>query len=359
MSQRYPGGFITKTPTAPTSSAAPGIWTVDQAMQNQKAGNWPSPPSPYIEDWFSTYLYTGNGSTQTITNGIDLSTKGGLVWMKWRSGVLGSADHALYDTSRGVQKRLSSNLTAAEATNSGVTAFGTTGFTLGSAGTENSNNALYASWTFAERQKFFDVVTYTGNATAGRTVAHNLGSAPGCIIIKSTDNVSVWYVYHRSVGNTGILQLQDTAATATSSTYWNNTDPTSSVFTLGGGGINASGATYVAYLFAHDAGGFGLTGSDNVISCGSYVGNASTTGPVVTLGYEPQWVMIKNTGASLGDWNMADIMRGMGVNDTTTSNTQRLRANLSNVEANSGWISPTATGFQIIGPNASPVGIEV
>ena len=153
----------------------------------------------YIEDVFSTYLYTGTGANLTITNNIDLSTKGGLTWIKGRSGATG---HRLTDTARGVTKSLESNSTAAEVTEStGLTAFGTTGFTIGADADYNTSAATYASWTFREQAKFFDVVTYTGNGTAGRTVAHNLGSVPGCIIVKCTslggDN---WSVYHRSLG---------------------------------------------------------------------------------------------------------------------------------------------------------------
>jgi hypothetical protein len=344
MSQKYPGGFITKTPTAPTSSAAPGIWTLDQAMQNQKAGNWPSPPSPYIEDWFSTYLYTGNSSTQTITNGINLSANGGLVWIKNRTGAI---SHALIDTARGGSQVLSSNADSAQADYSpqGISAFNSSGFTVnGAATTINSSSYTYASWTFAERQKFFDIVTYTGNGSAPRNIAHNLGSVPGCIMIKRTDTTSTWTVYHSGIGNTKALFLNADSAADTNSAYWNNTTPTSTVFTLGGtfSDINASGGTYVAYLFAHDAGGFGASGSDNVISCGSYTGNGSATGPVVTLGYEPQWVMVKRATVSTGTWEMYDSMRGFTMGADAV-----LRANTSGAEFSLQRINPTSTGFQL------------
>jgi hypothetical protein len=110
MSTKYPGGFITKSPVAPTTSAASGIWTLDQQQQAQKAGTWPSPPI-FIEDLFSTYLYTGNGSTQTITNGIDLSGKGGMVWAKNRTSI---QSHEIADTVRGYDKSLRPNATIAE-----------------------------------------------------------------------------------------------------------------------------------------------------------------------------------------------------------------------------------------------------
>ena len=138
----------------------------------------------YIEDVFSTYLYTGNGSTQTITNGIDLSGKGGLVWMKGRSG---ATDHALYDTARGATKDLVSNSTAAETTQAtGLTAFSGTGFSIGALAKLNTSSATYASWTFRKQAKFFDVVTWTGDGSFPRVISHALGAVPGCIIVKKT-----------------------------------------------------------------------------------------------------------------------------------------------------------------------------
>ena len=302
----------------------------------------------YIEQIFSTYLYTGNGSTQTITNGIDLSTKGGLVWQKTRDG--GTTIHVLCDTARGVNDVLQSNDTSGSINNGGtdaVYAYNANGFSTGTVnGTAiNLNNRTAVSWTFRKQLKFFDVVTYTGNSTAGRAISHNLGSVPGCIIVKATNGTSSWFVYHQSLGNTSALFLQATNAAATSSAYWNNTSPTSTEFTLGGGSTNTDTVTYVAYLFAHNAGGFGLTGTDNVISCGSYTGNGSATGPVVTLGYEAQFVMIKRATGGAGSWLMHDVMRGMSVG----GNTATLYANLNIAEQDSGVsrVQPTATGFQI------------
>ena len=298
----------------------------------------------YIEDVFNVWLYTGNGSTQTITNGIDLSGKGGLVWRQGRSAATGGM---LIDTARGIGSYLISYSTDAAQTGSNwIDSFNSNGFTMNSS--SFNGGATYASWTFRKQPKFFDVVTYTGNGTAGRTVAHNLGSVPGCMIVKRTDASNGWAVYHRSMNASPqdyMMRLNATdAAFTTSPSRWNNTLPTATEFTLSGNDeVNGSGATYVAYLFAHDAGGFGLTGTDNVISCGSYTGNGSSTGPVVTLGYEPQWVMIKRTD-DIGSWHMHDIMRDMSV----TSNAL-LFANLSDAEVAgaSAKISPLATGFQL------------
>jgi len=292
----------------------------------------------YIEDVFSTYLYTGTGGSQTITNGIDLSTKGGMVWIKSRSD---ATNNFLFDTARGSQKEINSNTTDAEVSLPySLGPFNTNGFTIGNATGIGVGAATYASWTFRKQAKFFDVVTYTGNGVSGRTISHNLGSAPGCIIIKSTSTAGeYWAVYHRSIGATKYLWLQDTIAASTSSTYWNDTSPTSSVFSVGNdGSVNGNGKTYVAYLFAHDAGGFGATGTDNVISCGSFTSSGSDIA-TIDLGYEPQLVIMK-ASSTTGHWWMADNMRGF-----TVSGEQYLLANSSGAEASGTNIRLTNTGF--------------
>ena len=296
----------------------------------------------YIEDVFSTYLYTGTGAAQTITNNIDLSTKGGLVWTKRRSL---SAGNGLIDTVRGATKSISTNTQGAQATVAdSLTAFTTTGYTLGADASVNSWNTsgTYASWTFRKQPKFFDIVTYTGNGSA-RTIAHNLGSVPGCIIIKRLDAAFTdWIVYHRSTGAGSYTLLNTTDAAATSTTYFNNTSPTSTVFSLGGSSTtNANTGSYVAYLFAHDAGGFGLTGTDNVISCGSFTTDGSGNA-TVNLGYEPQWVMVKASNAAYQN-EMYDNMRGMSV--PGTANLYPSQSIAESYGATYTGCVPTATGF--------------
>jgi len=295
-----------------------------------------APPAVYVEDVFSTYLYTGNGGTQTITNGIDLSGKGGLVWIKGRSGATG---HRLTDTARGATKSLESNSTTAEVTEStGLTSFSSTGFALGADADYSTNAATYASWTFRKAEKFFDVVTYTGNGS-NRTIAHNLGSVPGTIIVKRTDTTGDWQVYHRSLANTEYIVLNSTAAKATGTTRWNSTTPTSTVFSLGTDAtVNASGGTYVAYLFAHDAGGFGDSGSESVVKCGTFSGTG-----FVDLGWEPQWLLIKPYTQTY-NWEMYDNMRGMA-QPAGAGSARSLFPNLANAEAVGGGISFEATGF--------------
>jgi len=296
----------------------------------------------YIEDVFSTYLYTGNSSTQTITNGIDLAGKGGLVWTKSRSA---AQQHTWADTARGIDNVIYSSLTNAQ-TNfpTSITAVSNTGYSLGSYTGDNSNAGSYASWTFRKQPKFFDVVTFTYGGSV-QNISHSLGSIPGMIVLKQTaNNTQNWMVYHRSIGS-NTLELNTTSdQQANGQDIFGNgislTTPTSTQFTVGAGLV--SGNTYVAYLFAHNAGGFGLTGTDNVISCGSMV----TATPLVNvnLGYEPQLVMWKRTDAA-GNWGIADNMRGMPV----SGDDQVLIPNLSNAEALATRIAPNATGFTFDG----------
>lgn len=305
-------------------------------------------PANYIEDVFSNFLYTGNGSTQTINNGIDLAGKGGLVWIKDRNS--GAKGHALFDTVRGGDYKLQSQSTNGQffASNQ-VTAFNANGFSLGSAGDPNGSGTTYASWTFRKQPKFFDVVTFTtsGTTNTNQRISHSLGSAPGMIILKATGATSGWPVYHKDLNGGGAgaisayLLLNDTAASGSYSNVFGTAVPTSTDF-----GINTNffgtNTAYVAYLFAHNAGGFGLTGTDNVISCGSYVGAATDVS--VSLGYEPQWLMVKNaTNAS--SWLMMDTMRGMPVGADGNTLAANSSAAENGVFGADNILNPTATGF--------------
>jgi hypothetical protein len=268
----------------------------------------------YIEDVFSTFLYSGTNASQTITNNIDLSGKGGLVWQKQRTSAIA---HRLFDTVQTLGNELASNSTSAVTNAGNLTAFSSTGFTVASSISDVGET--YATWTFRKQPKFFDIVTYTGTGS-NTTIAHNLGSVPGSIIVKRTDTTAAWAVYHRSLANTQYLVLNTTAAATTGATWWNSTTPTSTVFSLGTDAtVNASGGTYVAYIFAHDAGGFGLTGTDNVISCGSFTTDGSGNA-TVNLGYEPQFIITKASSAT-SNWRMSDTMRGwVGGTSATISN---------------------------------------
>jgi len=309
----------------------------------------------YIEEVFSTYLYTGNSTDRTITNNIDLSTKKGLVWIKSRSNV---RNNVLADNVSN-QTELASNLTTPTQGYGGtgtVTSFNTDGFSLGTTEASNGNNFTFVSWTFRKQPKFFDVVTWSGDGnSSSRIISHNLGSKPGFVIIKCTSTASDWNAFGR-VSDTNLAWMYLNTTAAASSVGGTPSYTTLGITTTGidvakiwlnsptypaAGGGNASGETYVAYLFAHDAGGFGTSGSDNVISCGSYTGTASTD-VTVNLGYEPQWVMIKRTNSSGSPaWWIGDTMRGLNMQGIN-----RLEAWASDAEgAAYNGINPTSTGF--------------
>jgi hypothetical protein len=308
----------------------------------------------YIEDVFSTYLWDGNNTARSITNGIDLAGKGGMVWIKSRNGAFPTAS---FTTNQTPNYRLNLPTTQAQLfTSETLTAFNSDGFSLGtdtSLAYVNYTGYNYVGWTFRKQPKFFDVVTWTGDDAANRQISHSLGSVPGCIIVKRTDASATWRVWHQNmVSNPANLyqyQLNLNTTDAVNLTYgevWGTSNNvTSTTFQVGSlAAVNGSGGTYVAYVFAHNAGGFGLTGTDNVISCGSYTGNGSTTGPTVTLGYEPQWVLIKEASASGNQWVLFDNMRGMPVG----SNDNYLFPNLSSAESSAyDLITPTATGFSL------------
>jgi len=279
----------------------------------------------YIEEVFSTWLYTGNGSTQTITNGIDLAGKGGLVWGKMRND---GGNNFLQDTVRGTGQSLCTNNTDGNnsVTNTYINAFNSNGFTLGSNATVNGTTYTYASWTFRKQPKFFDVKTVTVTQSGSTFTPVNfpeMGNI-GCAIAKRIDTTSDWFVAHRSLSIGDGLRLNTTAATA--STFI-NIEPTTVNFSS-----TAPNGTYVVYAFAHNAGGFGLTGTDNVISCGSYVGDGTTNGSKkITLGYEPQFLIMKpadSAPSGFNGWNIMDTMRGI----VTGGNSPMLRADNSGIE---------------------------
>lgn len=298
-----------------------------------------------IEDLFSTYLYTGNGSTQTITNGIDLAGEGGLVWLKRRDNI---GNNGLFSSNFGdpPSHYLISNSTGGQGGSSNIVDLLSNGFSVnGAIGDFGVNNATYASWTFRKAPRFFDVVTYTGDGVAGRTISHGLGVVPGMIVVKRLDNTGNWQCYHRSLTSASYhIRLNNTDAEIGPSTaQWNGTDPTDSVFTVGTDfGINESGGTYVAYLFAHDPLGPSGDGSDGLIACGSYTGTGSA-GLEIDLGWEPQWLLVKSATRSVQHWELIDTMRGF----TSGRPDERLRpAATSAGESTFNIFEPTATGFK-------------
>jgi hypothetical protein len=272
---------------------------------------------------FNTVLYTGKRPSQSIT-GVGFSPD--LVWLKSRDL---NALHAVFDTVRGANQRLRTNDTVAEDTSVVLPSFDADGFTLGDDYSSNNTGNSFVAWCWdagsstvsntdgtitssvrANPATGFSVVTYTGNGVAGATVGHGLSSAPKMIILKNRSIVANWHVYHESIGATKGLILNLTNAEATATQFWNNTAPTSSVFSLGTyGGGNGSGNNLVAYCFA-DVEGFS--------KFGSYTGNGSTDGPFVYTGFRPAFVLFKN----------ADDSRQWGIVDTSRSTYNQTNATL-------------------------------
>ena len=299
-----------------------------------------------VASTFSTTLYTGNGGTQTITNGIDLAGDGGLVWMQVRDVTGGNR---LVDSENGNNYLRTHNT-------SGLTGIGSPAFTLNANGFTVPNGATawngdgndIVSWTFKKQSSFFDVVTYTGTGVSGRTVSHNLGAVPGAIFIKRTDTSADWMVYHRGL-NGGVDKghytiTLNSANAQVNSPKFNDTEPTDSLFSLNDSStVNASGGTYVAYLFAHD------TDASSLIKCGSYTGTDGAHD--ITLGFEPQWILFKRTNEA-ASWLILDVVRGLPISGG--ANQASLSPNESTAEyTNTNYgVAVNPTGFSLSGSSA-------
>jgi hypothetical protein len=303
-------------------------------------------------------LYTGTGATQTITVGFQPD----FVWIKSRSA---ATDHKLTDSVRGATKALISDSTAAETTDAnGVTAFTSTGFTLGSDSVYNTNGATYVAWCWQAGQGStssntngtitstvsvnasagFSVVTYTGTG-ANATVGHGLGVAPSLVIVKQRSSLSSaysWCVYHSSLTSASYLvQLNSTGAQASDSSVWNATAPTSSVFSIGTtAAVNGSTGTYVAYCWTPIAG---------YSAFGSYTGNASTDGPFVYTGFQPKFVLVKCSSAA-NSWVIWDGARTSYNQESLSLLADSAGAEITNTDLS---IDALSNGFKLKGPNAN------
>ena len=359
MTKRYLGNIVTQNPTAPAGnfegSAAKGVWSLEEQLAYQKAGLWPTAGNAPLDitDVFSTYLYDGTGSTQTITNGIDLAGEGGIVWTKSRSD---TGDHNLFFENGSNIDLVKPNKADSASLNMGQygVSFNSNGFSM--AGLFAPDTVDIASWTFRKAPKFFTCLTYTGTGSA-QSISHDLGSAPGMVIVKRTDASDSWRVYHRASNASSpqnyYLNLDETAAASAASSIWNNTAPTDTTFTVGTSpSVNGSGSTYVAYLFAHNDGdgGFGPDADQDIIKCGSYTGNGSSNGPEIDLGFEPQWMLTKRTDGG-AFWNLVDVSRGW----TADGDWKFLRADGADAEADgsSNTYALNSTGFKVTSTSSS------
>ena len=318
-------------------------------------------PTPTISNgaaYMAASLYTGNGSTQSITNTVNgVSFKPDLIWIKSRSNAL---SHKLVNSVVGIQKALSSDSTAAESSDTGgVTAFNSNGFTIGTTLAYNTNAATFVAWQWlagagstssntsgsitstvsVNATAGFSIATYTGTG-ANATVGHGLGVAPSMIIVKSRSAAATnWVTYTASQGATKYLLLNTTAAVVTDSTPWNNTSPTSSVFSVGtSSNTNGNTSTFVAYCFAAVAG---------YSAFGSYTGNGSADGPFVYLGFRPRFVMVKRTD-STGGWNITDTSIA-----PYNLSQALLQANTSAAEVSTAELDILSNGFKYRGTSTN------
>ena len=297
-------------------------------------------------DYFNTVLYTGNGSTQSITG---VGFQPDWVWVKDRTN---SYEHAIFDAVRGVTKRLSSNATTAETTEAnGLTAFGTDGFSVGSTSNVNYNGYNFASWNWkangqgssntdgsisstvsANTTAGFSIVKWTGTGSAS-TVGHGLGVAPKCVIMKNLDDASGhWWVYHNSIGAGQRLLLNLTNASGANTDFVNNTAPTTSVFSVKNESNNTSGNDIIAYCFA-DKTGFS--------KFGSYTGNGNADGSFIYTGFKPAMVIIKLYSTGAENWRIFDNKR-IGYNP----NNYKLYPSLNSAEGTSDLIDIYSNGFK-------------
>ena len=313
-------------------------------------------------DYFNTKLYTGNGSTQSITG---VGFQPDWVWVKARSGTYGTENHFVYDVIRGANVRLIPNGTTADTTDTtGLSSFDSDGFSSGSKTEVNGSGTEYVAWNWlaggtassntdgsitssvsANTTAGFSIVSYTGTGSAA-TIGHGLGSTPAMIIYKKRSATGSWIVYHHkntSAPETDYLSLNSTNATQDAATAWNDTAPTSSVFSVGTAG-SASSAIYVAYCFAEKKG---------YSKFGSYIGNGNADGTFVYTGFKPAFLITKRTDSSTsGDWNIVDSVRN-------PSNVvgKYLHTNLSNAEGTASIYDILSNGFKIresgAGTNAS------
>ncbi len=355
----------------------PFAYTAPSGFKALCTTNLPTPTigatsTTQANDYFNAVLYTGNGyptsGTQSITG---VGFQPDFVWIKNRSNV---GWHTLTDAVRGVNSQLFSNTTSAQETNTDtVTAFNTDGFSLGAntTGSTNSNvnTQTYVAWNWnaggsnqtisvnqygstpsiastvrANTTAGFSIVTYTGNATAGATIGHGLGATPSMIIVKdrvATSGAREWVVYHSSLGNTKAVFLSTTGAAYTGTNLWNNTSPTSAVFTVGNSseGTNGSGNAMIAYCFAAVAG---------YSAFGSYTGNGSTDGPFIYTGFRPEYVLIKPSTV-VDSWQVEDAARSPfnTVNDQLFPNTSDAEQ-VDSATRNTDFLS---NGFKLRGTN--------
>ena len=301
---------------------------------------------------FSTTLWSGNSTDDRDIVVAGTGMRPDWVWIKERSS---TGYHFTFDSTRGATKNIHTNVTQAESTQANaLQTFNSNGFEIGTDGDINNSGDTYVGWTWkanggttssnsdgsitstvqANTTAGFSIVSYTGTSSVA-TVGHGLGVTPGVFITKCRSNSSTsWGMYHQSVGNTAFMELNGTAAKQTNSGYFNNTSPTSSVFTIGNYSINnGDGLTFIGYCFAEKKG---------YSKFGSYTGNGNANGPFVYTGFKPAWLMIKVFSGNTGGWDMYDNKRG-----SYNGQISMIQANATAAEATADGVDFLSNGFKI------------
>ena len=286
-------------------------------------------------DYFNTKLYTGTGSSNAVTG---VGFEPSFTWIKNRGG---TNFHNLYDVIRGATKTLDSATTAAESTSgSGLTAWGSDGFTVVSDGDVNASSNPYVSWNWKETATAgFDIVSYTGDGSEGRNISHSLSAVPAMMIIKNRSGTTNWIVYHHkntSAPATEHLKLNLTDATADDDSTWDDTAPTSSVFRIkSSSSVNGNGSNYIAYLFAEKKG---------YSKFGSYIGNGNVDGSFIWTGQKSAFVMVKRSSGT-GHWMMLDNKRSASGGFNVLG--ERLKANANDAGATDVYMDFLSNGFKL------------
>ena len=301
-------------------------------------------------DYFNTKLYTGTGSSHAIT-GVGFAPN--WVWLKRRDT---SGNNYVFDTVRGATQRLITNDPASDAVdNASLTAFGSDGFTVNTETDLNANSGTFVSWNWkagtsvsgtstgsgtgkaysgsVNTTSGFSIIKYLGNGSSGHTIPHHLSAVPQFIVVKSLDRGTNWITYQAPLGAGKFLRLNQTNAESTSSSRWNDTTPTSTVFTVGNDGdLNNNDENYIAYIIAN------VQGYSKI---GSYTGNGNADGPFTYLGFKPAFVMIKRTDVSK-NWYINDNLR-----DGYNNDNPYLSPNLTAAGTGGTEIDLLSNGFKI------------
>jgi hypothetical protein len=291
------------------------------------------------ELYFQVKTYTGTGSSHAITLDGDTDMQPDMVWWKERT----STDYpTICDSVRGATKRIFTNVDEVEDTQAeSLKSFDSDGFTMGTNAGANQSSQTYVAWCWKEASGIFDCVTYTGNAT-NRTISHSLSAVPEMIIFKSRSGSHNWSVYHQANGNTHGQFLNTTSAKDDDATYYQDTTPTSSVFSIGTSVlVNDNTETYVAYAFAPKQG---------FSKFGSYVGNGDADGQFIYTGFRPAFVITKRSETGGDNWHILDNKR-----DIFNPAKEVISANANTAEGttSTSFIDFLSNGFKCRGTGAS------